>query len=83
LLGAGEGRSGSKGRNREYTSDDAGNITAIADAIDATYNRTFGYDDLSRLTAASTGTSRWLRSQSSGCDVLRQQHAGDDEVLQR
>jgi RHS repeat-associated protein len=42
-----------------YTSDDAGNITAIADAVSSTYNRTFGYDDLNRLTAASTGAALW------------------------
>lgn len=42
-----------------YTNDPVGNITAIADSTDATYNRTFGYDDLSRLTTANTGTSLW------------------------
>ena len=42
-----------------YTSDAAGNITAMHDLMDATFNRDFGYDDLSRLTSASTGTSLW------------------------
>ena len=42
-----------------YTNDPAGNITAIADATHAGYNRTFGYDDLNRLTIANTGSALW------------------------
>jgi hypothetical protein len=42
-----------------YSYDPVGNITAIQDAIDATYSRTFGYDDLNRLVTANTGTSLW------------------------
>jgi RHS repeat-associated protein len=42
-----------------YTQDAAGNITAIHDAVDATYDRTFTYADLSRLTGAATGASLW------------------------
>jgi hypothetical protein len=38
-----------------YGIDAAGNITAIADNLDARYSRSFGYDDLYRLTAANTG----------------------------
>jgi RHS repeat-associated protein len=42
-----------------YTHDAAGNITAIADQLDAGYNRTFTYDDLNRLTGGTTGASLW------------------------
>ncbi|HKR62486.1 MAG TPA: RHS repeat-associated core domain-containing protein [Thermoanaerobaculia bacterium] len=42
-----------------YTYDVAGNITGIADAVDAGYSRTFGYDDLNRLTTANTGATLW------------------------
>lgn len=42
-----------------YTEDSTGNITAIHDATDPTYNRDFGYDDLNRLVTANTGTSLW------------------------
>src|SRR5437763_14165247 len=42
-----------------YTPDPAGNITAIRDLVDAGYYRTFGYDDLNRLTSATTGQSLW------------------------
>ena len=42
-----------------YTEDLLGNITRIQDATDQTYNRDFTYDDLNRLTGASTGASLW------------------------
>lgn len=42
-----------------YGEDDVGNITSIADAQDAGFNRTFGYDDLNRLTTANSGASLW------------------------
>jgi RHS repeat-associated protein len=42
-----------------YSQDAAGNITAIHDGVDATYDRSFTYDDLSRLTGAATGASLW------------------------
>ena len=42
-----------------YQEDPVGNITQIHDALDASYNRDFGYDDLFRLTGASTGYSLW------------------------
>lgn len=42
-----------------YTTDPAGNITAIADNVNPAYNRTFGYDDLNRLTSANTGNYLW------------------------
>jgi YD repeat-containing protein len=56
----------------QYSNDDIGNITAIADALDATYNRTFGYDDLSRLTSAapappSGGAGRTLMTGWGTC----------------
>lgn len=42
-----------------YAEDNAGNITQIHDAVDARYNRDFGYDDLNRLTSANTGSLLW------------------------
>ena len=42
-----------------YEYDSAGNITNIHDLLDAGYDRTFGYDDLSRLVTANTGASLW------------------------
>ena len=42
-----------------YGHDPAGNITAIHDALDPTYNRDFAYDDLHRLTTANSGTALW------------------------
>jgi RHS repeat-associated protein len=42
-----------------YTHDPAGNITAISDTTDASFNRTFMYDDLHRLTGSTTGESLW------------------------
>jgi RHS repeat-associated protein len=42
-----------------YGEDAAGNITSIHDALDATYNRDFAYDDLFRLTGATTGDALW------------------------
>ena len=42
-----------------YSEDPIGNITAIRDLVDPAYNRTFAYDDLHRLTAATTGGALW------------------------
>lgn len=42
-----------------YQEDGAGNILQIHDAIDPTYNRDFGYDDLNRLTTANSGSALW------------------------
>jgi RHS repeat-associated protein len=42
-----------------YGEDPAGNITSIHDALDATFNRDFAYDDLFRLTGAATGAALW------------------------
>jgi len=42
-----------------YNEDPAGNVTAIHDAMDAAFNRDFGYDDLFRLTGAATGDALW------------------------
>ncbi|HTV72763.1 MAG TPA: hypothetical protein VME66_03535 [Candidatus Acidoferrales bacterium] len=36
-----------------------GNITSITDNLNAGYDRTYGYDDLNRLTTANTGASLW------------------------
>jgi RHS repeat-associated protein len=48
-----------------YSNDGAGNITAIHDATDASYDRTFAYDDLNRLLTANTGSSLWQASSYS------------------
>lgn len=46
--------------NASYTYDGAGNLTAIADTADSTYNRTLTYDNINRLATAAgpwgTGT---------------------------
>ncbi|HEX3529965.1 MAG TPA: carboxypeptidase regulatory-like domain-containing protein, partial [Thermoanaerobaculia bacterium] len=42
-----------------YQEDGVGNIIAIQDALDPGYDRSFGYDDLYRLTGASTGERLW------------------------
>ncbi|HYK04235.1 MAG TPA: hypothetical protein VE974_20960 [Thermoanaerobaculia bacterium] len=42
-----------------YTHDAAGNVMAILDQIDHAYDRTFGYDDLNRLTVANSGAALW------------------------
>src|SRR5207244_8169624 len=42
-----------------YQEDPAGNITQIHDAVNAGYNRDFGYDDINRLTSANSGTGLW------------------------
>lgn len=42
-----------------YSEDNVGNITSIHDALDASYNRDFVYDDLNRLTSANSGPSLW------------------------
>ena len=42
-----------------YAEDAAGNITQIHDAVDSSFNRDFGYDDLNRLTTATGGSSLW------------------------
>ncbi len=42
-----------------YGLDAVGNVTALHDALDPTYNRDFSYDDLYRLTGASTGDALW------------------------
>jgi YD repeat-containing protein len=44
-----------------YGYDAAGNVTSLLDATDATYDRTFQYDDLHRLVVANTGASLWRR----------------------
>jgi len=42
-----------------YAEDALGNIIQIHDEKDITFNRDFAYDDLNRLTGASTGYSLW------------------------
>jgi hypothetical protein len=42
-----------------YSEDPVGNITALHDALEPGYNRDFAYDDLFRLTGATTGSSLW------------------------
>jgi RHS repeat-associated protein len=39
--------------------DPVGNIDQINDLMTPTYNRTFDYDDLNRLTTTNSGTSMW------------------------
>lgn len=49
-----------------YTLDTLGNITQIADLVDATFNRDFAYDDLNRLTTANSGASLWGTATGNG-----------------
>jgi RHS repeat-associated protein len=42
-----------------YQEDGVGNIISLQDALDPGYDRTFGYDDLYRLTGVSTGERLW------------------------
>jgi RHS repeat-associated protein len=48
-----------------YTNDAAGNIAAIADAVDAGYSRTFAYDEVNRLIQANTGPALWVNGSYS------------------
>ncbi|HYH09201.1 MAG TPA: DUF6531 domain-containing protein, partial [Thermoanaerobaculia bacterium] len=43
----------------DYAHDPAGNVTQIHDVVDPRYNRNFGYDDLNRLTSATSGSMLW------------------------
>jgi RHS repeat-associated protein len=49
-----------------YTEDSVGNITGITDGLDAGYNRSYGYDDLNRLTTANTGAKLWGTASGNG-----------------
>src|SRR5262249_53959987 len=42
-----------------YQLDGSGNVTQLNDSLNATYNRTFTYDDLNRVKTATTGSSLW------------------------
>lgn len=44
---------GSQYINSSYSYDGAGNLVAISDSIDSSYNRSMGYDDINRLTSIS------------------------------
>lgn len=39
--------------NTAYTYDGLGNVTSMTDGVDASYNRTLGYDDIDRLTSVT------------------------------
>lgn len=49
-----------------YAEDSLGNITQIHDAVTATFNRDFAYDDLNRLTTANSGTGLWGTAAGNG-----------------
>jgi RHS repeat-associated protein len=49
-----------------YSRDNAGNITGITDTTSAAYSRTFGYDDLNRITTANSGTALWGTAAGNG-----------------
>jgi hypothetical protein len=40
--------------SNQYHYDDAGNITGIDDQVKPEFSRSFGYDDLNRLTSANS-----------------------------
>jgi YD repeat-containing protein len=66
----------------DLTWDGAGNVTAVADATDAAYSRTFGYDDLNRLTTANTGTALWGTGAYTydAMGNMLSSHLGDETV---
>jgi len=43
----------------DYGYDAKGNVTSIVDLINSGYNRSYGYDDLDRLTGANSGSALW------------------------
>jgi hypothetical protein len=45
--------------SNQYHYDEGGNITGIDDQIEPGFSRSFGYDDLNRLTAANSGEGLW------------------------
>ncbi|MBV8365333.1 MAG: RHS repeat protein [Candidatus Eremiobacteraeota bacterium] len=49
-----------------YQEDAVGNITQINDNTNSGYNRSFGYDDLNRLTTANSGASLWGTATGNG-----------------
>jgi len=49
-----------------YSEDPVGNITGISDQLNSGYARTFGYDDLNRLTTANSGASLWGTAAGNG-----------------
>jgi RHS repeat-associated protein len=55
--------------DHRYQYDAAGNVLAIADALNPDYDRGFGYDDLNRLTSSTTGLALW-RSATYRYDAM-------------
>ena len=49
-----------------YSADAIGNITAVSDMLDSGYSRSFGYDDLNRLTTANSGSKLWGTASGNG-----------------
>lgn len=49
-----------------YHEDGAANITQLHDAVNPSYNRDFGYDDLNRLTTANSGAALWGTASGNG-----------------
>lgn len=45
--------------HHDYTFDARSNVSSIADLVDASFSRTFAYDDVSRLVTANSGPSLW------------------------
>jgi YD repeat-containing protein len=45
----------SNGQNLTYAYDANGNVTGITDAVNAADTQTLGYDNMDRLTSASSG----------------------------
>jgi YD repeat-containing protein len=49
------GTSGALAVSEDYSYDANGNITSVADLVDGRRTKSFGYDDLNRLTSATAG----------------------------
>ncbi len=82
------GSTGYLGSNYGY--DGVGNLTSISDGVDGSYNRTLGYDALSRVSSASgawgSGTLSYdgsgnLRSQVLGSTNLTYSYNGTTNLL--
>lgn len=54
----------------KYMEDSVGNITQVHDALNAAYNRDFGYDDINRLITANSGASLWGGSSGYTYDSM-------------
>ena len=65
--------------NSSYSYDGVGNLTAISDSADASYNRTLGYDNINRLTNIS-GPWGSGRIEYNGAGNMTNQGLGNSTI---